>query len=130
MSWVSIACAAAALTVQHQPQKPVPQQAAPAPNCVNCGAADEGHTVCSYCKTRMRMGADEAIERLRAAKASVVDDSQPEWSSKGLRETMVTALVMPELVKAIQTGAPTPLSDAFSLERGGDFAGGGASGEF
>lgn len=98
-------------------------------NCANCGAPDEGYTACSYCKTRMRMGAEEASERLRAAKASVVDDSQPEWS-KALRESMVTAMVMPELVNAIQTGAPTPLSDAFSSGGSGDFGGGGASGEF
>lgn len=56
-------------------------------NCVNCGAPDEGYTNCRYCTTRMRIGAEEAIERLRVVEALAIDESQ------SLRESIVTATV-------------------------------------
>lgn len=126
MPWLSVGIAALGVLTKERRST---EKAFTPRNCVNCGAPDEGYTNCRYCTTRMRMGAEEAIERLHVAKASVVDESQPEWS-KGLRESMVTAMLFPELVNAIQTGEPTPLSDAFSSGGGGDFSGGGASGEF
>lgn len=84
MPWVSAGMAA--LGVLSKENRPTEKAFTPR-NCVNCGAPDEGYTNCRYCTTRMRMGAEEAIERPHMAKASIADESQ------SLRESIVTATV-------------------------------------
>lgn len=105
-------------------------------NCANCGAADEGHERCTYCKTKIRANTAEVISELESAQAIAVarNPNQAEWA-KGTTETMVAAFMVPSLINQIVEGLPGALTEATapwsnSSDGGGDFSGGGASGDY